>query len=82
MDTKQKQRAVTEFLLLEGWTGDESVFDFEYVRDRLWISSLENVPNCPNRTMATEKQMLTVVWNPGGFQVVTILPTGASFNAA
>jgi hypothetical protein len=34
--------------------GDETWFHFEYVRDRLWISSLENAPDDPNRTMAPE----------------------------
>jgi hypothetical protein len=63
-------------------TGDESWFYFEYVRDRLWFSSLDNTPDYPNKTIATKKHVLTVVWNPDGFQVVTILPTGASFNSA
>jgi hypothetical protein len=48
----------------------------------LWISSLENAPDVPNRTIATGKDMVTVFWNPDGFHVVTILPKGASFNTA
>jgi hypothetical protein len=44
--------------------------------------SLDNTPDHPNRTIAAEKHMLTVFWNLDGFQVVTIHPTGASFNAA
>jgi hypothetical protein len=63
-------------------TGDESWFYFEYVPDRLWISSLVNAPDVPNRTIATEKHIVTVFWNPDGFRVVTILPKGASFNTA
>jgi hypothetical protein len=63
-------------------TGDESWFYFEYVRDRLWISSLDNTPDYPNRRIATKKHMLTVFWNPDGFQVVAILPKGVWFNAA
>jgi hypothetical protein len=34
------------------------------------------------RTIATTKNMLTVLWNPHGFHVLTMLPAGASFNAA
>jgi hypothetical protein len=41
-------------------TGDESWFYFEYVRDRLWISSLGNTPDYPNRRIATETHLLTV----------------------
>jgi hypothetical protein len=62
-------------------TGVENWFYFEYVRDRQWISSLDNTPDYPNRIIATEKHMSTVFWNPDGFQVVTILPAEASFNA-
>jgi hypothetical protein len=54
---------------------------FEYIRNRLWMSSLDNTPDYPNRTITTEKHILTVFWNPGGFQVVTILPTGGLLNA-
>jgi hypothetical protein len=61
MDTKQRQRAVIEFLLLEGRPGDEIAIRLHNVYE--------------------EKYILTVFWNPGGFQVVTILLTGASFNA-
>jgi hypothetical protein len=63
-------------------TGDESWFYFEYGRDCLWICSLDKTPDYPKRVIATEKHVLTVFWNPDGFQVVTILPTGASFNVA
>jgi hypothetical protein len=32
--------------------------------------------------MASRKSILTILWNPHGFSVVTILPPGASFNAS
>jgi hypothetical protein len=63
-------------------TGEESWFYFEYVRDRLWISCLDNTPDYPKRTIATENYMLTEFWNPDGFQAVTILPAAAWFNVA
>jgi hypothetical protein len=62
-------------------TGDESWFYFEYVRDRLWISPPDNTPDYPNRTIATEKHILTMFWNPDAFRVVRILSTRASLNA-
>jgi hypothetical protein len=63
-------------------TGDDNWSYFEYVRDRLWISFLDNTPDYPNRTIATERQVLARVWNAAEFQVVAILRTGESFNAA
>jgi transposase len=62
-------------------TGDESWFYSEYVRTWIWTASDENVPEVANRTIATRKSMLTVLRNPHGFHVVTMLPPGASFNA-
>jgi hypothetical protein len=35
-----------------------------------------------NRTIASRKSTLTVLWNFRGFHVVTVLPPGASFNAS
>jgi hypothetical protein len=62
-------------------TGDESWFYCEYVRDRMWISFLDNTPDYANRTIATETHMLTLFWSPSGFQAVAVLLEGTSFNA-
>jgi histone-lysine N-methyltransferase SETMAR len=62
-------------------TGDESWFYHEYVRDRIWTARDENTPEVENRTVASRKSMLTVLWNPHGFHVVTMLPPRASFTA-
>jgi transposase len=63
-------------------TGDERWFYHEYVRDRIWTPSDENTAEVANRTIASPKNMLTVMWNPHGFHAVTILPPGPSCNAA
>jgi hypothetical protein len=63
-------------------TGDESWFYHEYVRDRIWTASDENTPEVANRTIASPKNMLIVLWKPHGFHVVTTLHLGASHNAA
>jgi hypothetical protein len=62
-------------------TGDESWFYYEYVRSRIWTARDENAPEVANRTIATRKSMLTVLWNSHGFHVVTMLSPGASLNA-
>jgi hypothetical protein len=37
-------------------------------------------PDYPERTITTEKHMLTIFCNPGGFHVMTIVPKETSFN--
>jgi hypothetical protein len=68
-----------------GWhkivTGDESWFYHEYVREGIWTAMDDNAPEVANRTIASQKSMSTVLWNPDGFQAVTILPTRQSFTA-
>jgi hypothetical protein len=39
-------------------------------------------PDFPRRTVAIEKHILIVFWNPDGFHIVTILPRRAWFNTA
>jgi hypothetical protein len=63
-------------------TGDESWFYREYVRDRIWTTRDENPPERTNRTIASRKSMLTVLWNPHEFHIVTMLPLGISFKAS
>jgi hypothetical protein len=49
--------------------GDESWFYYEYVRDRIWTAWDENTPEVENRTIASTKIILTILWNPHGFHV-------------
>jgi hypothetical protein len=57
-------------------TVDDSWFYYEYVRDRIRTARDENTPEVENRTIASTKTMLTVLWNPHGFYIVTMLPPG------
>jgi hypothetical protein len=61
-------------------TRDESWFYDEYLRSRTWTARDQNALEVANRTIPTRKRMLTVLWNPHGFHVVTMLPPGALFN--
>jgi hypothetical protein len=40
------------------------------------------IPERERHTVQSQKMMLTVVWNPGGFHWVNILPHGFKFNAS
>jgi hypothetical protein len=62
-------------------TGDESWFYHEYIRGRIWTAMDDNAPEVANRTIASQRSMSTILWNPDGFHVVTILPAGQSFTA-
>jgi hypothetical protein len=39
-------------------TSNASWLYFEYLQDRVWISSTENSPDFPSRTVVTDKHML------------------------
>jgi hypothetical protein len=62
-------------------TGNEGWLYYEYVRDRIWAALDENTLKVDNRTIASMKTVLTVLWNPHGFHVVIILPPDESFDA-
>jgi hypothetical protein len=40
------------------------------------------IPERERHTVQSQKLMLTIVWNPGGFHLVNILPKGFKFNAS
>jgi hypothetical protein len=71
---------------LDNWrhlvTEDESWFDHEYVRDRIWAARDENTPEAENRAIASTQAVLTVLWNSHGFHVVNMLPPGELSNAS
>jgi hypothetical protein len=68
-----------------GWhkivTGGESWFYYEYVRERIWTAMDDNAPEVADRTIASQKSMSTISWNPDGFHIATILPARESFTA-
>jgi histone-lysine N-methyltransferase SETMAR len=62
--------------------GDESWSDYEDVRDLIWTARDANTSEGENRPIASTKTMPMILWNPHGFQIVTMLPPGESFNAS
>jgi hypothetical protein len=62
--------------------GAKSWSIYESVRGRIWTTRYENMSEVENRNIAAMKTMLTVLWNPDGLHVVTMLPPGESFNAS
>jgi hypothetical protein len=63
-------------------TGNENQFYCEYVRDRIRTTGDENTHEVENRTIASRKSMLAILWNPDESYCVTMLSPRASFNTA
>jgi hypothetical protein len=57
-------------------TLDEAWFYFSNHFDRIWLPHDELPPSFPKQTIAGQKFMITIVWNPHGFQVIQSLPKG------
>jgi hypothetical protein len=46
---------------------------------RIWLPHDELPPSFPKQTIASQKLMITVVWNPHGFHVIQSLPKGTKW---
>jgi hypothetical protein len=44
--------------------------------DQIWLPHDELPPSFPKQTIASQKLMITVVWNPHEFHVIQSLPKG------
>jgi hypothetical protein len=62
-------------------TLDESCIYLFSERDLMWIAPGEIVVERERHTVQSPKFMLTVLWNPIGFQVLKALPKRRKFNA-
>ena len=62
-------------------TLDESWFYFSTDHERMWLAPGETVPDRERHLIQSPKMMITIVWNPSGFHIVTALPKGLKFNA-
>jgi hypothetical protein len=64
----------------QGWkyfaTLDEVWFYFSSQREQIWLPGQEDPPTIQQQTISSPKTMLTVVWNPHGFHLVSLLPKG------
>jgi hypothetical protein len=63
-------------------TLDESWFYLHTDHELIWAQPDAEVPERELRTVKSQKAMLTLVWNPGGFHLVNILLKGFKFNAS
>jgi AraC-like DNA-binding protein len=79
------------FLMLErqerrSWhdnvTLDESWFCLHTDCELIWAQPDAEIPERERHTVQSQKVMRTIVWNPGGFHLVNILPKGFEFNAS
>jgi hypothetical protein len=55
---------------------DEAWFYFLNQHEQTWLPGQEDSPTIQRQTISSPKTMLTVVWNPHGFHLVSLLPKG------
>jgi histone-lysine N-methyltransferase SETMAR len=63
-------------------TLDESWFSLSTDHAFLWRPQGETVPEPERHTVQSKKFMLTIVWNPRRFRLITVLPKGCKFNSS
>jgi hypothetical protein len=63
-------------------TLDESYFYLHTDHELIWAQSDAEIPGSERHTVQFQKGMPTIVWNPGGFHLVNILPKEFKFNAS
>jgi histone-lysine N-methyltransferase SETMAR len=63
-------------------TLDESWFYLHTDHELIWAQPDPKIPERERHTLQSQKVMLTIVWNPGGFRSINILPKGFRFNAS
>jgi hypothetical protein len=61
-------------------TLDESWFQLHPDHELIWAHPDEEIPERERHIVQSQKVMLTIVRNPGGFHLVNILPKGFKFN--
>jgi hypothetical protein len=62
-------------------TLDEAWFYFSNQHEQIWLPDQENPPTIQRQTISSSKTMLTVVWNPHGFHLVSLLPKGQKWTS-
>jgi hypothetical protein len=63
-------------------TLDESRFYLHTEHELIWAHPDAQIPERERHTVQSQKVMFTIVWNPGDFHLVNILPKGFKFNAS
>jgi hypothetical protein len=62
-------------------TLDELWFYLNTDHESIWLPPDKKIPEREQHTVQSGKLMLTIVWHPTGFQVISILSNGIKFNA-
>jgi hypothetical protein len=62
-------------------TFDEFWFYFTTNHKRIWLPEGTEAPEREWITIQSKKMMVTIVWNPTGFDRIVALPKGMTFNA-
>jgi hypothetical protein len=73
---RQERRSWREIVTL-----DESWFYLHTDHELIWEQPDAEIPERECHTVQSQKVMLTIVWNPGTFHLVNILPKRFKFNA-
>ena len=60
-------------------TGDQKWCTLKNISKGAWIFIDENAPVFEKNNIGTQKMMLTVIWNPNGFNVIDFLPQGTKY---
>jgi hypothetical protein len=76
---RQKQRSWHYIVTLdESWYYLNLNTDHEHI----WLEPDGEIPETERCTIQSEKVMLTIVWNPSGFDLINVVPKGFKFNAS
>jgi hypothetical protein len=62
-------------------TLDESWFSLSTDHEPIWLTPKDESPQGDTKRESSPKMMLTVIWNPHGFHLIDVLPTGNTFHA-
>jgi hypothetical protein len=60
---------------------DEARFYFSNQHEQIWLPEDEDSPTNTRPMISSPKALLTILWNPHGFHVVKILPTGCKWTS-
>jgi hypothetical protein len=69
----------------QGWkylvTLNEAWFYFSNQYEQIWLPDQEDPPAIQRQTISSPKTMLTVVWNPHGFHLASLIPKGQKWTS-
>jgi hypothetical protein len=60
---------------------DEAWFYFSNQHEQIWLPDQEDPPTIQRPTTSSPKTMLTIVWNPHGLHLISLLPKGQKWTS-